>query len=134
MPLDRDHVTVASRIMLPTYAVVNAAFGYVFITDAAVESAPSLAMARAWLPMDVWGALWLVVAVAMLLSLLRHRRGTFIAALCLNAASWFAWGCLIETAAFTQPNVTLSAGVLPWGWAAANTASLFSLLRGDSSR
>lgn len=130
MPLDRRNVTSASRVMLPTYIVINVAFAGAFLTDpqGRLELAPSLDFARGWMPIDHWGALWLLLAGLMLVALAIQHRTTFIAALGVNTGAWFSWGLLTEAAVLSQPNVSLLAGVLPWFVAVASFASMLSLL------
>lgn len=130
MPLDRAHVTVASRVMLPAYTALNGVFAAVFLTDPQLrlQKAPSLAYARGWLPISVWGLLWFTLAALMIVALVVRHRETFVTALAVNAAAWFVWGLVTAAAVVTQANVTPLAGVLPWFVATASFASMLSLL------
>lgn len=133
MPLDRAHVTIASRLMLPAYTVLNAAFAGMFLLDPQqrLQAAPSLDHARSWMPIDRWGLAWFALAALMVTALIVQHRPTFVAALSINTAVWFTWGLVVETAVLTQPNVTPLAGVLPWFVATASFASMLSLLSGE---
>lgn len=130
MPLDRDHVTIASRVMLPAYVLADLLFGVAFVLPGSRPlRAPALGPARDVLPLAVWGGIWLAVAVVMAAALLRRSRLMFTFALSTNAVAWFLWGCLLEAAVLSQPAVTYLACVLPWFVAVASIASMQSLLR-----
>lgn len=133
MPLDRNNITIASRVMLPAYAAANATFAAVFLLDPQrrLSLAPSLDIARNWMPIERWGLLWLAVAAVMAAALIVRHRALFVTALAINAGAWFAWGFLTGAAVFTQPNVTPLASVLPWFVAVASFASMLSLLAGE---
>lgn len=133
MPLDRANVTIASRVMLPSYAALNLAFAVAFLSDYQnrLSLAPSLDIARAWMPIERWGILWFTLTALMVMALVVRHRPAFVAALAINAGSWFAWGFLTTAAIFTQPNVSPLAGVLPWFVATASFASMLSLLAGE---
>ncbi len=130
MPLDRRNVTIASRVMLPAYALLNGAFAAAFITDpqSRLTLTPSLDIARAFMPLWAWGLVWFTLASFMVMALVVHHRGVFVGVLSANVAVWAIWGVLVEVAVTTQPNVSYLAGVLPWFVAAASFASMLSLL------
>lgn len=134
MPLDRATITVASATMLPTYAIVNVAFGIVFILDPGkrLGLAPSLDFARAIVPLAVLGLLWLALAAVVAEAWRTGHRYRCMQALAINAAAWGLWGCVLEIAVFTQPNVTYLVGALPVAWAVANIASIRSLRHGEA--
>lgn len=134
MPLDRDELTVASRVMLPTYAALCALFGVVFVLDpqGRLSRAPSLDLARDWLPLWAWGALWLGLAAAMEAARRVGSRHAFLLGLGLCMGSWIAWGGVLEGAVFVNDDVSFLAGVLPWFVARACWASLRSLLAKES--
>lgn len=130
MTLDRASVTVASRVMLPTYAIVNAIFAAAFLSDVQgrLEVAPALDFARSWPPIEQWGLLWFALAAVMVMALLVHHRTTYVVALAINVAAWLMWGILTGASVLTQELVTPLAGVLPCFVAAASFASMMSLL------
>ncbi len=134
MPLDRQNVTIASRVMLPAYALLNAAFAAAFLTDpqSRLGLTPSLDVARSFMPISAWGLMWFTIAALMVTALVVHHRGIFIGVLAANFAIWLAWGVLVEVAVSTQPNVSYLAGVLPWFVAVASFASMLSLLTRES--
>lgn len=101
MPLDRQHVTAASRIMLPTYVSFFALLGinYLAADDIALAS-PALAFANDVMPLPVWGCLFIACAVIMFCALVTKRRALYRWALRMCGLSmvflavviaWAAW-------------------------------------------
>lgn len=134
MPLDRDHVTIASRLMLPTYAAFCGVYGIVFILDpqGRLGRAASLEAARWAMDLWIWGALWLVLAAVMLAALRTHTRDRYLAALYICRASWWAWAVVCEAAVFFNDDVTFLAGSLGVFVGIACTASIRSLRTGEA--
>lgn len=129
MPLDRAHITKASALMLPFYIVTDAIYGVMFILDPGSRfgHAPSLAIARELLPLDVWGVMWLTLACFMVGAWGSRRRDAMIGALWVSLITWLLWGFTTAAAVFTQPLVTPLAGWPGLTLAVAQLASVRSL-------
>lgn len=129
MPLDRQHITTASAVMLPWYTVTDAVFGAVFILDpqGRVASAPSLDVARTLLPLDVWGGMWLAMALLMVAAAISRNRDYMILALWISGIVWLLWGFVTAASVITEHAVTPLAGWFGWTLAVASYASIRSL-------
>lgn len=95
MPLTRDTVTAASRIMLPTYPVFFGLTGINYVVNAdRLADSPGLRFLDSVIPMPGWGLLFLAAATLMVYALLQHRRVVYRYALwlCLVASALFAGG------------------------------------------
>lgn len=132
MPLDREHVTAASRIMLPSYAVFFAVvgLGYMFGQAGRVFASPMLRYADHILPIPVWGGLFVTCSLIMVVALRSHDRLLYRWALTLCGISMVVWmGVAIAGAIWS--NVTVTAWVWPGLVTQACRASNRSLLRGE---
>lgn len=129
MPLDRDHVSPASRVMLPFYAALNLVFGVLFVLDPQhrLDKTPALNPAQGFMPLDSWGLLWLGLATTMTAALCTHVREWYVRALAINIAAWGVWAVVLEIAVFSQPNVSFLVGAIGVVVAVASYASLRSL-------
>jgi len=120
--------------MLPTYVILNLTFGLVFLFDPddKLSRAPGLAYARDVLSIEVWGWLWLLLGVMMLVALLwpRAKRGAELG-LATNVVAWTLWAVVVEKAADAR-NVSYLAGLLPLFVAVASFASMVSVLRNET--
>src|SRR5690242_8857003 len=106
MPLDRAHVTVASRIMLPAYALIYAGVGLAFLLqDPARTSSPAFDVAKSLLPIHAWGWVFLAVAVAETAALITHRRRAYVLALVPGAGLAGFWAVIVSSSAFASPLV-----------------------------
>jgi hypothetical protein len=132
MPLTRDHV--ASRIMVPSYVVLCAAYGIVYVTDpgSRISGIGALSFQQRLMPMPMWGVVMLTVAAVMLTALLAGSRDLFTFALAFCAAVWFLWGCLYAVSVVTDPHVSVLAPVTSWFVACACVASMRSLLTDET--
>lgn len=130
MPLDRANVTIASRVMLAAYPVLNIIWGAAFLLDpqGRLGRAPSLQPARDAADLWLWGVMWLTLAALMAAAWFTRNRDRYIFALKVNRWVWFGWGFLIESAVFTQPDVSFLAGTMGWFVATACWASDRSLV------
>lgn len=135
MPLDRAHVTIASRTMLPVYILVELAFGIAYTTDPGnrLNLAPSVEFQRELMPLWLWGLLQLTLALLMAAALAAHHRATFAYALAVGAVTWFLWGASIGASIFLTPNTSYLAPVLPWFVTLACVASMRSLLAREAT-
>ena len=135
MPLDREHVTAASRIMLPTYVALTLALGLVYTFDPLhrLHGIPALAAQRAVMggQMWPWGLLFLALSGLMLAAFLQRRRQWFVFALYGCAAAFLMWAVLYTVSIFLDPTTSLLAPAYPLFVVRACRASAKSLLRGE---
>jgi hypothetical protein len=133
MPLDRAHVTVASRVMLPVYAVVSGYIGlcYILSPDARLRGA-SLAVARMLLPMPVWGLLALLLSASVVLAILTRSRSLAVGSLCMGAGAYFVWGCFYAISIWIDPSASVVSPIWPLLASAAHIASALSLSWGET--
>lgn len=112
MPLDREHMTVASRIMLPADALFFAVVGANWLTTSRdrLLASPGLEWADRLLPIKAWGALYILVAVVILAALTQGQRVWCRAALLFAGLITLGWAALLAVGA-------LVSGVSPSGWA-----------------
>lgn len=102
MPLDRRHITAASRITLPTYVVLFAALGSNYLYDPdRLQASPGLHFADSIMPLQVWGGMFVVVASLMLAALVTHVRAVFQYALLVAIISESLWSLSLLLGAFT---------------------------------
>ena len=102
MPLDRAHTTIggwtAARLYPPFTAIVGLSF---ILTDPArLRASPGLDYAARFVPLDIWGAGFLLVGIALAAALLLKNRRLYLLALpC--AMLWLGvWAILLLAAAF----------------------------------
>lgn len=132
MPLTRTNVTAASRVMLPTYAVFFGivGLGLVATPESRLHRTPAFAYADRWVDLTLWGAGYLVIAVALVVALaLRSRRG-YRSALSAGFVWMIGWAVLTLLAAL-QGDASYSAWIWPAFVAVACWASLVSLAAGE---
>lgn len=128
MPLTRDTVTVASRIMLPVYVAFFAVLGLNYLAsprDRLVQT-PALEYANRVLDLHVWGMVFLVAASLMAEALLLRRRRLYQGALLVCAASMAVWASVNLFAAF-RSDASPAGAVWPTFVVAACLASFRSL-------
>lgn len=135
MPLDRDHVTSASLIMLPAYVILAVVFGLVYVFDPGgrVDGVHALAAQREVMPLAVWGVMFLCLAGLMCLALATRSRTLFSYALAVAAVSWFTWGCLYLASVFVDPAASVISPFPAWFVATACIASMVSLVRREGA-
>lgn len=111
MPLDRRHITVASRIMLPTYAVFFAGLGlnYLFPGEAAAAS-PVLTFVNHLIPLEVWGGLFIFCAAIMVTALVRRSRVLYRWALRVCGFSMLFWATFVALATLAGDATPFSVG------------------------
>lgn len=108
MPLDRDHVTLGSRTMLPTYPMLAIGFGGALLLTPLREllTVPAYRTAHDVLPMHLWAGLFITVGIVQIAALVVHRRPVYIYSLAL---------LLVLLGVFTAVFVTGAArGTNPW--------------------
>lgn len=123
MPLDRQHVTVASRIMLPAYLVFFAVLGVASITTplGRLTRSPMLDYANQIMSLRAWGSLFVACALLMAFALLTHNRDRYRYALLLCGFSMTLWTIVAIVGVFAEP-ISYSA----WVWPALVTAACFA--------
>ena len=126
MPLDRAHVTVASRVMLPAYVVFFAGLGvnYVATPDSRLKASPALDYAAQFMSLPAWGGLFLVASALMFVALVSRRRVLYRYALLLCAYSMGVWTLANILAAFHS-----DATPLGWLWPAIVVAACVASYR-----
>lgn len=133
MPLTRETVTSASRIMLPAYVALAAAYGIVYLLDplGRLAGAHSLDVPRAVMggSMRPWGVLFLGLAGFLALCLLRHSRKAYVFGACVAASAWVLWAGMYAASIFTDPMASVLAPVGPLFYVTAIFATSVSLLR-----
>lgn len=130
--LARSTVTVASRIMLPTYVLLFGVLGanYALTPSARLNDSPALDFASVVLPLPVWGCMFLAASAAMATALLTHRRLLFRIALWVGLVCLALWAVVFLAAAIFS-NASPTACAWPAFAAVACYASDRSLLKGE---
>ena len=96
MPLDREHITAASRIMLPTYVVFFATLGVNYvIADTSSLNNPVLDYVDDVMPLPVWGCLFLFCSFVMVSAMATRRRALYRWALRMCGLSMLFWATVI---------------------------------------
>jgi hypothetical protein len=130
MPLTRQTVTVASRVMLPTYVAFFAILGanYLIADDTAAAS-PALVFADNVMPLHAWGWLFIGCAGIMLAALFTHRRNLYRWALRSCGLSMLFWSAVIAWASLSGDATPFAAA-----WAAFVTTATYATDRSLASR
>lgn len=124
MPLDRAHTTRASRIMLPTHAVLALGLGVSWLTAPIGPSAGLQAIAAVW-PLRNTGIVLIVFGVVELVALLSGNRDVDAIALACGALVFTG---LAVMSAFGHVTGTSWGGIMVWIYIAiCHTASMVSL-------
>lgn len=131
MPLDRTHVTVASRVMLPTYPVFFIGFGLALLLTPpeVMQATPSFRTAADIMPLTTWGVVLLGAAGFQLAALAVGRRSMYIAALSVALICMVLWAGIFAYAA--------GRGGAPWTapmWPAFLAISCYATMRSLESR
>jgi hypothetical protein len=133
MPLNRDTVTRASRIMLPAYVAFFAGIGlnYIATPDTRLRASPALGYAATLMPLPAWGGLFLAAAALMAVALIAQRRTLYRYALLLCGISMTVWTVAMAVAALYSAT-TPGAWLWPGFVVAACAASYRSLSTGEA--
>lgn len=108
-PVQWRKLTFASRIMLPTYPAVFAWVGTVFIAQDPSRTATAVfETAKKLMPIELWGLIFLAIAVVEIVSLLTNRADVYIAALIAGTGLTAFWTVLIINGAFASDYVSWS--------------------------
>lgn len=133
MPLDREHITSASRVMLPSYAIFIGGLGIGYIAGYRIGQNPMLKYADHIMPLEVWGGVFVACSLTMTAALILHRRLLYQYALMMCAVSMFIWMLVAIVGIFSQP-ITFTAPLWPGLVMQACRASNRSLFRGERDR
>lgn len=129
MPLDRQHITAASRVMLPTYVVFFGVVGVNFIASPhRLAASPMLRYADDVMSLRAWGGLFFGCCMLMVAAMAIGHRDLYRFALLMCAFSMVLWAVVAILGIFVEP-VSFSAWVWPATVAAACFASNRSLVR-----
>lgn len=126
MPLDRHHVTNASRVMLPVYTFFAAYIGVCYSLDPGHRLAgiPPFPL----FPSAVWGAGFLAFTAGFLLAFITSRRELFVGTLSLMMVWLALWAVGLAKGAFLDGHGTYTSWLFPGFVAAACWATMLSLL------
>lgn len=133
MPLTLATVTVASRIMLPTYVMLFAGLGLNYtLALGRLNTSPVLDYADRVLPLPVWGVMFLTVSVVMGAAMAKHHRTLSRFGLWLGIVCMGVWA-VVFTAAAIWNGGSPGAPLWPAFAAVCCYASDRSLLKGEAS-
>jgi hypothetical protein len=131
-PLDRAHVTKASRVMLPAYIALTGALGLVYLFDPLgnLSRAQPLAFPRAVMGghMEPWGALFLALSIGLAASLCRGSALAVCLALCCSAVTFALWAVMYLATTLSDQAASVTASFWPAFVSTACVASLRSIL------
>lgn len=115
MQLTRATVTVASRVMLPTYVALFAILGiaYILAPVGRLLESPALAYASDLIPLPGWGGVFLACAALMSAALCTRSRALYSYALWVGIVALSVWSVVFVLAA-----VFGSASPSTWVWPA----------------
>lgn len=135
MPLDRNHITVASRIMLPSYIVFFIVVGSNFLagTFGRAQSSPMLRYADTIMPIQVWGGVFVTCSLIMAGALVTRNRMLYRYGLLVCGISMTLWALVAVAGIWVEP-VSYSAWAWPAFVAAACAASNRSLAAGEQDQ
>jgi hypothetical protein len=129
MPLTRDSVTIASRVMLPTYTAFALFLGIVYVTDPDGRLAHSTSFPV--LPTAVWGVGFVVVGLLQIAAMIQRDRRLYVLSLAPLLVWCLLWGlALVYSAA--RDGTSFTAPAFPLFVAFACWASMLSLIAGES--
>ena len=126
MPLTRQNVTVASRVMLPTYVAffLGVGLSLSLTPQDRLRLTPSFAYADRVVDLRLWGVGFLAVAVFLALAMLMRSRSAYRAGLSV-ACLWMAvWAIVLALSAFDA-----SASFSAWTWPAFVALACYATLR-----
>jgi len=135
MPLDRAHVTAASRITLPLYPALYLGVGLAFLLqDASRTSGPAFDVAKIIMSIHAWGWVFIAVATLEAAALLTHRRAIYQLALIPGSFLAGFWAVVLAGSAFASPLVSYTSGMWVAGMAVAQAATARSLARRETTQ
>lgn len=132
MPLTKQTMTVASRVMLPTYVVLFIGLGinYTFNADG-LQNSPGLAFADDWPPhLMGYGAIFFGCGILVALALTTQNRNMCRFALILGQYCLYGWAFVFALAAVFG-DASPTGCIIFWALGRACKASNLSLLAGE---
>lgn len=128
MPLTRENVTVASRVMLPAYALFFGTVGLSLLLtpQERLRQTPAFKYADRVIDLDVWGLCFLALAGGLFLALALHHRNLYRGMLGAAIVWMLAYATMTAVAAFNG-QTTYAAWAWPTFVAVACWASLVSI-------
>lgn len=132
MPLDRDHITAASRVMLPAYVALFSVIGAasLFTPLHRLLETPWFRYANHLMSVRAWGLLFLACSVLMVVAMVRADRWLYRFSLVVCGLSMLVWALMALVGIFFEP-ISYSAWAWPAFVATACWASDRSLRRGE---
>lgn len=126
MPLDRAHVTRASRIMIPVYVGFFAILGlnYLLTPHVRLIASPALDYTDGVMTLHAWGALFLAAAALMVVAMVSATRQLYLYGLLLCAISM-----VLFTAAAALAPFFSQASPGGWVWPGFVLAACFATYR-----
>jgi hypothetical protein len=124
MPLDRQHITRAARILLVPTALFSLGVGLTWIRtpESRLLASPGLAYADALLTLRAWGGLFLAAGLLMVAAMLTRNRLAYRAAVLFTFITLVIWSGVLVLAAFdsqTSPSA--------WQWPAQIACACLAL-------
>lgn len=133
MPLDRRHVTVAQRVMIPVNTAAATLFALAYLTTAdRLREAPTYAAIDKIIPLFFQGIGYACIALILFAGMWTKKRELFVAGL----AWMMSWTVILSgmlVYAWYQHQVTILAWVFPAYMSAACWASMLSLITREKS-
>ncbi len=133
MPLNRKSITIASRVMLPTYILFALVVGVIYILDpnGSLGNSPALRYQNEVLPWPVWGGVLVAEGLAMAVAwFVSHRRMVFAFVLAMYAVTMLLLS-VTNLVGIIVASATPLAPLYPFFIAVASTASIASLVNRD---
>lgn len=130
MRLAKSTVTQGSRVVIPLYPALFILVGLINIFQSAERtSGPAYAAAKALMPIQWWGMLFLAIGAAEALCWLNEQRRPFMDLLVLGSGLCAFWGMLFFIAAADDGHVSWSGPVWLFFASGCHVASTRSLAR-----
>lgn len=131
MPLDRQHLNRGLQVMVPLIAAFFGVIGlnYSFGGHTRLLMSPALAYANSYMPIRVWGLLFLAVSAIMLVAMYKKHRRPYQFALLMCIVSMAIWTVVSIIAVF-ESNATWGG----WAYPAFVTFTCWAVYRTLASR
>lgn len=129
-PLTWGTITVASRIMLPTYILMFTIVGLNFLltNESRLLQSPGLSYANSIMNIKAWGLMFLFTVVLMVVSFFSKSRTLFQYALNISALCMFIWTIVLAASAIEGASSPSG-----WSWPAFIMAACIASTRSLSA-